>query len=120
MEVRHDILELARFLTELSVIDYFFVAHRPSDLAMAALLNAMEDTPGATQGTEVFTRELEHTLLLQPLGDRVIECRNRLRLLYVKGGYSRPTSSTSSKRDETISPVCVSYGCSPEDVVSSS
>lgn len=116
-DVRNDILELARFLTELSVIDYFFVAHRPSHVAMAALLNAMEHTPGATQGIEVFTRELERTRLANPSSDKVIECRKRLRLLYVKGGYSRPTSSSSGKRNETVSPVCVSYGCRPEDLV---
>lgn len=113
-DVRYDVLELARFLTELGVIDYFFVAHRPSDVAIAALLNAMEGTPGAAEAIEVFTQELEHKLGAQPSGDKVTECRQRLRLLYVKGGYTRPTSSSSDKRGETVSPVCVTYGCRPE------
>ena len=117
-DVRYDVLELARFLTELGVIDYFFVAHRPSDVAIAAILNAMDDTPGAAQAVDVFTQELERKLGAQPAGDQVTECRQRLRLLYVKGGYSRPTSSSSDKRGETVSPVCVTYGCRPEDRLS--
>jgi hypothetical protein len=117
-DVRQDVLELARFLTELGVIDYYFVAHRPSDVAIAALLNAMEDTPGAAQAIEVFTQDLERKFAARPSGDKVSQCRERLRLLYVKGGYSRPTSSSSDKRDETVSPVCVTYGCRPEDSLS--
>lgn len=114
-DVRYDVLELARFLTELGVIDYFFVAHRPSDVAIAALLNAMEDTPGADQAIGVFAQEVDRALGAQPSGVKVTKCRERLRLLYVKGGYSRPTSSSSDKREETVSPVCVTYGCRPED-----
>jgi hypothetical protein len=111
MDTRHEILELARFLTELSVIDYFFVVHRPSALAMAALLNSMEDIPGAVNVVEEFTRELKRALLLDATAENVIDCRKRLRLLYAKGGYSRPISAPDVKRDDAISPVCVSYGC---------
>ena len=112
MDTRHDILELARFLTELSVIDYFFVVYRPSVVAVAALLNSMEDTPGAVDAIGDFTRELKKVTSPSATSRDVVECRKRLRLLYAQGGYSRPTASAGSgSRDETISPVCVSYGC---------
>jgi hypothetical protein len=113
MDTRHDILELARFLSELSVIDYFFVVHRPSVVAMAALLNSMEDIPGAMNATGDFLREVKRVSSLDTKSRDVLDCRKRLRLLYAQGGYSRPTASAAS-RDETFSPVCVSYGCRAE------
>ena len=114
-EIRHDILELSRFLTELSVIDYFFVVHRPSIVAYAAVLTAMEEVPGASSSMNDFTMEI-HSLIphLSPDDSDLIECRTRLRLLYAQGSYSRPVSvmPPNSTREESVSPVCVSYGCS--------
>jgi hypothetical protein len=113
MNDRHAILELARFLTELSVIDYFFVIHKPSVVALASLLNAMEDIPGAAPAIPAFTIAVEQNTPLDPSQPEVLECRNRLRLLYAQGGYSHPTPERTDPRDESISPVCVSYGCQP-------
>eukprot|EP00956_Cyclotella_meneghiniana_P045838 scaffold386881_cov53-Cyclotella_meneghiniana.AAC.1 len=39
---RHDTNELARFLTEMSVCDYWFVTKKPSNVALASLINALE------------------------------------------------------------------------------
>ena len=110
MDTRHDILELSRFLAELSVIDYYFVVHRPSVVALAALLNSMEEIPAAANATESFAKELKRLAGLDANSPDVAECRKRLRLLYSQGGYSRPTPNAESRND-TISPVCVSYGC---------
>jgi len=106
---RHAILELARFLTELSVIDYFFVIHKPSDVAVAALLNAMEDIPGARYSIPAFCNEVTKSTSLAITSDEVTECRNRLRLLYAQGGYASPTNAQDN-RNASISPVCVAYG----------
>lgn len=118
MDVRHDIFELARFLTELSVIDYFFVIHRPSIVAYAALVNAMEDIPGAHVGLREFMSEVSKFSHLQLDSEAFRACRNRLRLLYSQGSYSRTTPTILGYQDEmitprgqSISPVCVSYGC---------
>ena len=51
------------------------------------------------------------TIWSDPSHPDVPECRNRLRLLYAQGGYSRPTPERADPRGESISPVCVSYGC---------
>lgn len=112
LDVRHDILELARFLTELSVIDYYFVIHRPSSVAMAALMCAFEWVPGLSPLVSNDFLLSVRKFGLDPLGEHVSECRNRLKLLYAQGGYSRP-ALVSDDRNETISPVCVSYGCTP-------
>ncbi len=114
MDVRHDVLELARFLTELSVIDYFFVIHRPSLVALAALLNAMDAVPGVTSRARLeLLEEIGRVEGVDPSLPPVDECRNRLRLLYAQGGYSRPDefSRGGENRTETVSPVCVTYGC---------
>ena len=39
---RHDVAELARFLTELSVCDYGLATKRPSSVALACIVNAVE------------------------------------------------------------------------------
>ena len=115
MDVRHDTLELARFLSELSVIDYYFVTYKPSSVALAALLNAMESIPGVSEEAQLdFERELQRVPGLDPKRQEVEFCRNRLRLLYAQGGYSRPEVEGAEARGETISPVCVSYGCSAQ------
>lgn len=114
MDERHDTLELARFLTELSIIDYYFVIHRPSSVALAALLNAMEEISGVSEAArEDFLLEVSKIKNLDADGQDVADCRNRLQLLYAQGGYTRPMPITES-RAETISPVCVSYGCTPQ------
>ncbi len=112
METRYEILELARFLTELSVIDYFFVVYRSSDVAVAALLNSMETV---TVSSDVAISGLEQELSrvnggLDPKKAEVQECRARLHILYAQGGYSRPEIIGREPRDETVSPVCVSFG----------
>jgi Cyclin, C-terminal domain len=110
-ETRLDILELSRFLTELSVIDYFFVIFRPSNVAVAALLNAMETVPGISKTIiKTFMLDVKKLTRVDLDSDAVTQCRSRLRLLYAQGGYARPIASA---RTEAISPVCVSYGCNP-------
>jgi len=113
MDERHDILELARFLTELSVIDYFFVIHRPSSVALAALMNSMDEIPSVSQqARDEFMAEIAKISSLDPKKQDIHDCQNRLQLLYAQGGYARPTTAPES-RTESISPVCVTYGCTP-------
>lgn len=110
MDARHDILELARFLTELSVIDYFFVSKKASSVALASLQNAMAEIPEVSEeATNDFATEIQRVSSLNLNSIEVTDCRERLRLLYAQGGYSRPETQTET-RDEAISPVCVSYG----------
>lgn len=113
MDNRHAILELARFLTELSVIDYFFVIYKPSVVSLAAILNAMDDVPGAKTASPIFCSEIAKNTTLDPFHDDVVECRNRLRLLYVQGGYANAASELTDLRNESVSPICVSYGFQP-------
>jgi len=98
--LRNDILELARFLTELCVIDYFFVPHDASTIGIAALRNAMEFV---RYPADDFLEQLK-LLNIDSESKEVSECRSRLKQLYLQGGYSRP----DEVRSESGSPVCVS------------
>lgn len=108
MDARHDVLELARFLTELSVIDYYFVAKKPSSVALAALVYAMQEIPGAAQAEKDFAAQVEKVPGLRLDTPEVLECLERLRLLYVQGDYPGPDLAVET-RTEAVSPVCVSY-----------
>eukprot|EP00980_Cylindrotheca_fusiformis_P011925 scaffold2830_cov131-Cylindrotheca_fusiformis.AAC.46 len=110
METRHSILELARFLTELSIIDYFFVVYRPSAVALAALLNSLEAIQGNSRAPIIdFEAELKQIPGLDPCRQDVLDCRERLQMLYEQGGYASPDVIPQDYeiRDDAISPVSV-------------
>lgn len=112
MDDRQQILELARFLTELSVIDYFFVVYKPSVVAWAAILNAMDEIPGAHCAIPGLCVEVYKSTPLNASKQELKECRDRLRSLYSQGDYSSSASDPGSMQgSERVSPVCVaSYG----------
>ena len=116
VDVLYDVLELSRFLAELSVIDYFFVTQNPSHVAIAAIANAMQDI--ATVPMEARTHFAEmiqrnHNLDIQTC-QTIVECRNRLRLLCtLQGSLANAAASvdeTAAREGDTqSSPVSVAY-----------
>jgi len=111
LTVRHDILEHTRFLTELSVIDYFFVTKRSSVVALAALLNAMDNNRALPFSYRAeFLNQLQRLDNFDPNDPEVGECRDRLRELYIQGGYAPNAMSLDQEpRAETVSPVSVAH-----------
>lgn len=102
MTTKHDILEHARFLTELSVIDYFFVPKRAASIALAALLNAMDSSRSFPFAARFeFLAQLNKLEDFDPNHQEVEECRERLQDLYVQGGYA----SASVTSPDTPNPV---------------
>ena len=122
LEARHDVLELSRFLTELGVIDYHFVRHKQSVVALASLLFSMQEISGVSEEALLhFEAELQKEAADLCLSkNEVLECRERFRQLYREGGYEHPetTASSAATRNEAISPVCVSYGFAAEQYLS--
>lgn len=89
--LRHDIMELSRFLSELSVCDYFFVTRKPSSVALATLMNAMDGMDYVRISKEQRQKFIYNLFTLGHLdcySDEVHECRTRLREMYHQGGYS--------------------------------
>jgi hypothetical protein len=101
--------DMASFLIELSVLDYYFVTHRPSTVAIAALLNAMDNDPwlqlvrnkNASDQNSAVTHTCYYgydALILPGERDHVHQCRQRLASLY------QNTSVTTTDSEEPSSP----------------
>ena len=88
---RHDVNELARFMTELSVCDYWFIEKKPSSIALAALINAIE-LQGPRKVDPRYKVEFLHRVVELGMDiasdDEIIECYERLREMYIAGGYT--------------------------------
>ena len=87
---KHDIGELARFLCELSVCDYFFVTKKPSSIAAAALLTAIDniDQSLLSYNTKCqFFESIQNIAKLDLQSSEVRECRARLDEMYRQGSY---------------------------------
>jgi hypothetical protein len=97
-------------------MDFFFVPFRPSTVALAAILNAMESLPSVPYSAQMSLMAHLFKYGINPYTKHVNECRARIRLHYEKGGYAPPSSGTSNMnntqtgqedRDISGSPVCV-------------
>eukprot|EP00985_Skeletonema_marinoi_P014512 scaffold7350_cov176-Skeletonema_marinoi.AAC.18 len=92
--IRHDIGNLAIFLTELSVCDYYFVTRKNSSIAIASIMNAIE-LMGPKKIEPKYKVHFLHNIVRIGLDiaddDEIIECYERLREMYIEGGYT-PTS----------------------------
>ncbi|KAL7449160.1 hypothetical protein ACHAWC_001251 [Mediolabrus comicus] len=115
--IRHDLSELARFLTELSVCDYFFVTRKPSSIAMASIINAIELT-GPHKIDPRYKVQFLHQVVEAGLDiandEEIIQCYERLREMYIAGGYTPNTDDDEEDenniRVETGSPTGVADG----------
>ncbi|KAL7549525.1 hypothetical protein ACHAWF_012787 [Thalassiosira exigua] len=79
--------QLARFLAELAVCDYWLATRRPSSVALASILVALERTRGRAPATE-FVGSLERSGVdFKYQDEEVAACRERLSELYVVSGF---------------------------------
>jgi len=116
--VIHEIKELSRFLTELSVCDYFFTTQKPSSIALAAILIALESVNEARDPLirHSFMNRVHQFAGVNCMLEEVEACKARLRETYNSGGCTRQEVSdyemnVGNDRIETgevVSPVCVS------------
>jgi len=99
------VYEMARYFVELSVLDYYFVGKRSSTVAIAALLNAMEDHAEHCHDMRRFVAQGQEVL--------VAECQTRLRSLYNVPDQSVFEGAAAVQHSDmalgrTSSPTCVS------------
>ncbi|CAB9516344.1 diatom-specific cyclin [Seminavis robusta] len=99
-----EILDTARFLVELSVMDYHFVSQRPSHVAIGALLNALDDNP--TIRLKVDTYAMSHLLsLVSPVEvPEILRCKTRLRAIHVQVTDPQPCLPTEQQHPQTFLP----------------
>eukprot|EP00558_Chaetoceros_sp_UNC1202_P003688 CAMPEP_0197233956 /NCGR_PEP_ID=MMETSP1429-20130617/1850_1 /TAXON_ID=49237 /ORGANISM="Chaetoceros sp., Strain UNC1202" /LENGTH=366 /DNA_ID=CAMNT_0042692275 /DNA_START=67 /DNA_END=1167 /DNA_ORIENTATION=- len=87
-----DIIELSRFLSELSVCDYFFVTHKPSSIGLACILTAFEGVSHehlSRKHRQKFVNDVYRIAKINCTIAEVHECRLRLRDIYERGNYHR-------------------------------
>ena len=88
---RPDIMEITRFMTEISVCDYFFVSKKESTIALAAILSAF-DVIGPTVVREVdrffFVDTVRRLTGLEPCTPEVYACMDRLKKSFQDSGFS--------------------------------
>ena len=81
---------ITKFLTELSVVDYYFAPLKASSLGLAAILTAME---GISNGhlcmaeKQAFAINVYRVANINPNDPEVMACRGRLRKMFYEGGY---------------------------------
>ena len=91
----NEVKDLSRFLTELSVCDYFFVTHCSSTIGLASLLNAIDFVSEKVElcnefpheFVQAYTERIFYFTGLNAFSPEVQECRSRLRETYIQGGF---------------------------------
>lgn len=76
-----EVHDLAQFMVELSVMDYYFVSYKQSEVAIASLLNAMERL--VPQSSIEICLPFQ-SQFLDIHSSRVQDCRDRLALIYAQ------------------------------------
>eukprot|EP00557_Chaetoceros_sp_GSL56_P011965 CAMPEP_0176476442 /NCGR_PEP_ID=MMETSP0200_2-20121128/53_1 /TAXON_ID=947934 /ORGANISM="Chaetoceros sp., Strain GSL56" /LENGTH=325 /DNA_ID=CAMNT_0017872109 /DNA_START=115 /DNA_END=1092 /DNA_ORIENTATION=+ len=93
-QARLECTELSRFLSELSVCDYFFTTKKPSHVALACILTSFEGLSRdcvSRAHCQHFVDSAFRTSWIDCTVSEVLDCRLRLRELYDKGQYQRST-----------------------------
>ena len=112
---KSEILEITRFLTEISVCDYFFVSQKLSTVALAALYSSF-DIIGNSCVSEAdkiyFESEVRRLTGLESVTDDVLACMTRMKHSFQQSGFTLSTfdSPNDKGRPEdggNSSPVCV-------------
>lgn len=106
----HEIHDLAQFMVELSVMDYFFVSYKPSEIAIAGVLNAIVRLKPEA---DALCKYPFHRILVDINTPEISACRVRLALIFAQAhdqaspeqGIETPKSSDVAVR--TTSPVSV-------------
>lgn len=106
----NEIKELARFLTELSVCDYFFVQHTSMSTGVSALLVAIELINGSWKigSMEDFLQQITSVAGCDYESVDVLECKARLRETYIHGEFYKQQEPSKNRPTGDISPACVS------------
>jgi len=104
------------FLAELNVCDYFFVPHKSSSIALACILNAMDQVQVTHHMIKGFIDNVRFVTSLDAYSDEVEQCRAQLRELYNSScgqddyfssdGHER-NSATDKREVDVLSPVNV-------------
>lgn len=115
-----ELLDQSQFMVELSIMDYYFVNYKSSEVAIAAVMNALQrrsptdkDSPPIHEHTpNLFSSVPESTFDYNT--SKVRECRDRLHLIFMQAnghvpadGDQTPRKTETDDAMRTNSPVSV-------------
>jgi hypothetical protein len=122
LQLQQELHDMAMFMVELSVIDYNFCSYKPSEVALAALLNALHELAPSRLDL-VLQFPFQDDQQLSPFSPSVLACRELLALIYARcsdpdsadSTTTSPTSHTisSSSAHRTTSPVSIMTAPTP-------
>ncbi len=102
----HEVHDLSQFIVELSVMDYFFVSYKPSEIAIASVLNAIERLVPDQERRAAIPF---HRAMIDINSSEVQACRERLSLIFTQANDqgSNESSDQGPQPNRTKSPVSV-------------
>lgn len=115
--VRKDLFEVAIYMAELSVCDSFFVRYSASTVAMAALINVIDDLP--TNRLSLRSRDAFWTLLTTNVkgfnSADITTARERLRIMFssTNSTHTSTPNHTSQSQDQQVQHSHLSVTTSP-------
>ena len=114
--VRYDMMDVARFLTELAVIEYHFASLKPSSIGLAALLTAMEGVAEerlSMVDKQNFATNVYHIAQVSLNDPEVMDCRMRLRKMYFESSIfdqqreDEVQAAAQTNHDRMLAATCV-------------
>jgi len=108
-----EVKEIARFLSELSVCDYYFTTHKRSSIGLGAVLTAFQSFDEITLPVHVRRSFIDHVRsmdVIDPSSEDVHECKNRLSATYLQDvGYQQRQNVVTPEMNDRgrYSPNCV-------------
>jgi len=102
-ETQKELHDIALFTVELSVMDYFFITYHNSEIAIAALLNAMEQAPSST-AVQLLHRDFLsflHNILVgfDLQAPTFLAIRERLALIYAQANEDEIMEGDEAEAD---------------------
>jgi hypothetical protein len=103
----HEVHDLSQFMVELSVMDYFFVSYRPSEIAVAGVLIAIDRLLPERKAQTNFPF---NRTLIEIDTPQVQACRTRLLMIFAQANEQAPSNDIGHHAlpsGRTTSPVSV-------------
>jgi Cyclin len=102
------LFEIARFLTEMCVIDYFFVPFKASSIASAAVMTAIDilgETVVDFATSFHFAHEIKRLTEIDVFSKEVNDCKNRMKNSFQESGISLTDFECPSTTQNIVSPI---------------
>lgn len=100
-----ELLDVSQFMVELSIMDYYFVDYKSSEIAIAAVMNALQRRSPSDRDKAPKHHDESYHHLMGPVPkslfdydtSKVRECRDRLHLIFMQANGHVPADEEDSR-----------------------